>query len=283
MRVSRSGRQNGGRRGALPVTRETPGPGPIPACPPGWRTGPPDFVGLGTKKAGTTWWHNLIASHPQVHRRQAAVPGRVPARAKELHFFQVYWDRSFAETDAHLYHRYFPRPPGQLVGEWTPRYLLDCWTPAQLRIAAPDARLLVLVRDPLERFRSSVTHYLVRHGFLEHPRAILEEVEYGRYAMGLDRLAGHFPRAQIQVLQYEVCVRQTEAELATTYRFLGLDDGFVPDTLRTRLGAAEAEKIVLPDQLRAQLVAEYEPDVRRLVAAWPEVDVTLWPDFAHLA
>ncbi|MEO7837123.1 MAG: sulfotransferase domain-containing protein [Acidimicrobiales bacterium] len=267
-----------------PGSRETPGPGAVPACPPGWRTGPPDFVGLAAKKAGTTWWHDLIVSHPEIHRREPAVPGSIPARVKEVHFFQVHWNNGFSEADAHRYHQYFPRPPGRRVGEWTPRYLLDYWTPSQLRIAAPDAKLLVLVRDPLERFCSSVTHYLFRHGFLEHPRAIVEEVEYGRYAAGLERLLRHFPREQVLVLQYERCVRQPEVELAATYRFLGLENTeFVPSTIERRLGAARAEKINLPDELRAELLAEYEPDVQRLATAWPEVDLGMWRNFAHLA
>jgi len=262
--------------------RPVPGPGPLPTCPPGWSTGPPDYVGIGTKKAGTTWWHELISAHPEVYRREPAVPGRMPRRAKELHFFEVEWDSSFSEDDAARYHAYFPRPPHRLVGEWTPRYVVDCWTPAQLSVAAPDAKLLVLVRDPLERFRSSITHYLHRHGSLEHPRALVEEVQYGCYAAGLDRFTRHFSAEQILVLQYERCVRRPEAELAATYAFLGLDQGFVPDHLRTRVAAAEMEKVRLPPGLRSDLVAEYEPDVRRLAAQWP-VDLSLWPDFAHLA
>ena len=263
---------------------ETPGPGPVPPCPEGWRTGPPDFVGMGTKKAGTTWWHKLISAHPEVHRRMPAVPGALPPRAKELHFFQVQWASTFGEPEVHLYHRYFPRPPGALVGEWTPRYLVDYWTAGQLRLAAPDARLLVLVRDPIERFRSSLTHYLRRHGRLEHPRVVVEEVEYGRYALGLERLLRHFPREQVLVLQYERCVRQPESELASTYRFLGVKDAdFVPEGIRTPVAAARGERLALPEQVRKELVAEYEPDVRRLAAEWPEIDVGMWPSFSHLA
>ncbi|HEX2699966.1 MAG TPA: sulfotransferase [Acidimicrobiales bacterium] len=266
---------------AVPVE---PGPGPVPACPPGWRTGPPDFVGVGIKKAGTSWWHDLISAHPQVHPRTPVRPGARPPRAKELHFFDVQWGTPFDRADADRYHRYFPRPPGLLVGEWTPRYMIDCWAPAQLRLAAPDAKLLVLLRDPIERFRSGITHYEFMHQRIDHPRVVVEEVEYGRYATALARLARSYPREQVLVLQYERCVRDPKGELERTYRFLGLDPDVAANALAGARSAGGARKVEVPDGLRAQLHAEYEPEVRRLLAEWPDaVDVNLWPDFAHLA
>ena len=50
-----------------------------PPCPPGWHTGPPDFVILGAQKAGTTWWFRLIEAHPGVVQPETQRP--------ELHFF----------------------------------------------------------------------------------------------------------------------------------------------------------------------------------------------------
>ena len=38
-----------------------------PACPPGTTVGPPDFVGVGVSKCGTSWWFSLILAHPDVH------------------------------------------------------------------------------------------------------------------------------------------------------------------------------------------------------------------------
>src|ERR1700722_14580356 len=49
-----------------------------PQAPPGWTTGPPDFVGVGFQRCGTTRWYNLVAAHPQIAR---------PVAMKELHFF----------------------------------------------------------------------------------------------------------------------------------------------------------------------------------------------------
>ena len=41
------------------------------------------------------------------------------------------------------YHRWFPRAPGTMTGEWTPDYLTFPWVPPLLQRAAPDARLVI--------------------------------------------------------------------------------------------------------------------------------------------
>ena len=261
--------------------RRPPGPGPVPECPAGWVTGPPDFVGVGSKKAGTSWWHHLVTAHPGIHRRTPAAPDLNPPGVKEVHFFQGHWAGPFGDDGAAAYHRYFPRPPDKLVGEWTPRYMVDFWTPAQLRRAAPDAKLLVLVRDPVERFRSGVSHYLARHSDVE-VRVLIDEFERGRYLEGLERLERHYPRSQILVLQYELCVRQPHEQLRRTYEFLGLDEvSFMPEDHARGVNTARGRKLELDGTLRAELVAEYSADVVRLAERWA-VDLSLWPNFSQL-
>src|SRR5262249_46493046 len=117
----------------------------------GQTTGPPDFVGIGTQRAGTSWWHRLVLAHPGVYRR--------PDARKELHFFQLGAATNGIESPA-AYHASFPRPPATITGEWTPRYIYDPWTPRLLRAVAPDAKLLVLLRDPVARFVSGIHHEL---------------------------------------------------------------------------------------------------------------------------
>ena len=75
-------------------------------CPrPGERTGPPEFVGIGAQKAGTTWWFGLVASHPDVAQRDDI--------HKERHFFDRYATRSFGPQECEQYRAWFPRPMGR--------------------------------------------------------------------------------------------------------------------------------------------------------------------------
>jgi hypothetical protein len=245
-----------------------------PQCPSGWEIGPPDFVGVGAQRAGTTRWHVLIADHPGV--------ARAPGTSKELHFFAPFaFDTA---TDARLaeYHRFFPRPPGALTGEWTPRYMYDAWTPALLHRAAPNARLLAMLRDPVERFRSGLNFSRRSRNAPDHPMVATDAVNRGLYARQLERLLRAFPADHLLVLQHERCVAAPREELRATYEFLGLDPSHVPTDLEAARHAGRGEAAPLDEGLRRELVATYEPDVAAVADRF-SLDLTLWPNFTHLA
>jgi sulfotransferase family protein len=252
-------------------------PPPPPPCPAGWRTGPPDFVGVGVQRCGSSRWFRLIAAHPDVVEVRAA---------KELHYFDRYYAGGFTAADAAGYHVYFPRSgAGQMTGEWTPLYISAPWIPRLLAAAAPEARLLVLLRDPVERFRSALelnARVARKRGAPLSRYAPLEAFARGYYHAQLTALLRYFERSQVLVLQYERCTREPAPELARTLRFLGLSDiEFAPDLEEhpQRL----AEKQPLDPDARAAYVGAYSDDVARLIEDFPEIDVGLWPNFAHLA
>jgi Sulfotransferase family len=247
-----------------------------PVCPPGWQTGPPDFVGVGGQRCGTTRWFDLLASHPEV------VP---PVAAKELHYFDRFYAGGFTPADAAGYHDYFPSDGEHKLGEWTPIYMAAPWIPRLLAAAAPDARLLVLLRDPVERYLSGLQHdtRLARENGLPLSQlAPLEAFVRGFYHAQLTRLLAHFDRSQILVLQYERCTREPLGELRRTFEFLGLrDTEFVPD-LEAHPNRQPSKPTLDPDT-RAAYVRGYREDVLNLVSDFPEIDVRLWPNFADLA
>ena len=242
-----------------------------PAPEPGLVAAPPDFVGIGVQKAGTTWWYEMLCAHAGVWRH--------PGLHKERHFFARFATEPFGAGDVDAYRRSFPRPPGMLAGEWTPDYLFQPWTARLLHEAAPDARLLVLVRDPVERLRSGVAHRFAAPG--SHPGSVLSEaVARGFYAAGLETWTARFGAERLLVLQYERCVADPHGELARTWRFLGLDPGPSPPGLERPVSATEGEKAPLAEDARRRLVELYAPDVERLMAGFPDLDVGLWPNFA---
>ncbi len=246
-----------------------------PVCPPGWRTGPPDFVGVGAQKAGTSWWYSLITDHPQVFQR--------PGHPKELHFFGQFNDRPFTGGDADRYNAFFPRPKGTIAGEWTPRYLPDFWSHQQLRSAAPDTKLLVLLRDPVDRYRSGMTHE-VNLGARRRPILAIEAMFRGLYHLQLTALLRHFPRDQILVLQYEQCRADPLPQLARTYEFLGLSNvDFAPPNLGDLVNRTRTAKRPLSGQLQDELLALYQPDVLALAREFPEIDLGLWSNFRSLS
>jgi hypothetical protein len=248
-----------------------------PEHPPEWRTGPPDFVIIGAQKSGTTWWQGLIEGHLQVVR-----PG---GQRRELHYFDHFWDRWPSEEQFARYRLYFPRPEGSLVGEKTPGYLYQPWVAPMLAHVAPEARLIVLLRDPVERFVSGLG-LLQRSGAMRgqvgagdvgaREHRIVEAMERGRYAAQLVWWLQHFPRERFLLLQYERCVADPQTQLARTFEFLGLAEqrASTAEIARTRKKAAA--RVDLSADMRRLLASYYAEDVARLAELMPDLDLALW-------
>ena len=260
------------RMGRYPPWADGQAPRP-PAPPSGTTVGPPDFVGVGVSKCGTSWWFNLILAHPDIHG---------PIK-KELLFFNRFFfegHRHGDPTEAELqaYHEWFPRPPGTRTGEWTPSYIFSYRLPPILRRAAPDAKILVLLRDPVDRYQSDISRRM--------PRRRLRNVRYrglvhGLYGAVLEPWEAVFSPSEMLVMQYEACVRRPAELLATTYRFLGLDDSFCPPRLREPVNTTKTKR-ALDAGFRHLLVDSYEGDVAALAARYPQIDLRLWPNFSYL-
>lgn len=265
------------------VLRNVIPPQPPPDVPPGWELLPPDFVGVGTMKSGTSWWWSILASHPDVASPRGSSsatgpPGSLNVRpygSKEVHFFDHYG--RVEDVDPVLYYRYFPRPSGSITGEWTPRYMYDFWTPPMLRMVAPNAKLLVLLRDPLERFISALAHHLKWGDDLD---AISMDHQFrrGLYWQQIQALMTYFDRDQVLVLQYEWCVIDVAQEARRTFEFLGID----PDKWKlsqewTRRVGPKHPKPILNQATRDALRRAYEPDLSRLLTEFPKLDGSLWP------
>lgn len=232
-------------------------------------TGEPDFVGIGAQKAGTTWWYDVVCAHPHVYSRNDV--------HKERHFFGRYATRPFGPAECSLYHNWFPRQPGRLTGEWTPDYIHLPWVPMLLVQAAPRARLLALLRDPVERFRSGLDHHRRDRGRLTVDVS-QDAIARGFYDHALSRWLTHFPPEQILVLQYERCVADPAGQLARTHRFLGLEP-FIPEWIGNRINAT-VKTLDLDEDVRRRLVELYSPDVRALASRFPDLDLSLWPNFS---
>lgn len=254
-------------------------PAPIPDCPPGWSTGSPDFVGVGVQRGGTGWWFRTLRQHPRVVK--------LGGQPKELHYFDRFWRGEVPAGFAEDYHRHFPRPPGKVTGEWTPRYMADFWSLRLLHEAAPEARLLILLRDPVERFLSGLAKQLRKaqqRGVEPHLGALGDMLFRGMYHDQLRRVYEFFAPERVLVLQYERCREDPTGQMDATLSFLGLEPfDAPPDRLLGLRRRAAHDKPVLPDAMRADLAAHLREDVRRTAGLCPGIDLSLWPNFADLA
>ena len=241
----------------------------------GWITGPPDFIGVGTQRSGTTWMQRLLRDHPRIHLPRD--------QRKEQHFFDWFGKTEMTDADVARYHDQFPRPPGDIAGDWTPRYMRDIWTPRLIPRAAPDAKILVIFRDPVERYRSGVLHTLARRGGRAATYLATDAVERGRYALQLKRVYDYFDRDQVLILQFERGLAEPLEQYHRTLEFIGLPPDHVPtDLTRTRGTPQTAKKEPFWNDFKDALVRELEADVAALSELVPALDLELWPNFKHL-
>lgn len=250
----------------------------VPECPPGWRTGPPDFVGVGAQRCGTSWWYRgTMRSHPGVVR--VAKPG------KELHYFDRFWDGEPSDDFVERYHALFPRPEGAITGEWTPRYMVDFWTMQLLKRAAPDARLLIMLRDPIERLRSGIQRERMLADEAGKPFELShmsEAVYRGLYCDQVRGVLELYPSDRVLVLQFERCRADPIGEMRRTQEFLGLEPlDEAPEKLQQHK-RPPGTKPDLSEERHSELKRRFRDDVARLAGLCPEIDVELWPNFADV-
>lgn len=206
----------------------------------------PNFLILGAARCGTTSLHYYLAEHPDV----------CMSSIKEPNYFlfdetgqPCIDDRRIAAKsvpDRARYEKLFTQP-AKAVGEASPLYLYNRETPALIRKAAPDARLIAIAREPVERtwshfvyvnddlgertvpaFREAVEREL---GLPYEPyRTGTHFVRLSAYAEQLERYREVFPSEQLLVIGYDDLIRRTAETLATICAFLGIDDSFAFDT-----------------------------------------------------
>ena len=182
----------------------------------------PNLVVIGAKKSGTTSLYHYLASHPDIWM----------SREKELDFFvaERNWSRGLD-----WYRRRF-NTDAAVRGEASPYYTAlpqHRGVPERMASVIPDARLVYLVRDPIERLVSHY-HMAVATGRERRPLAAaianLSESWYvaqGRYWMQLDPYLRHFAPEQVLVVDQDDLGRERAAALRRVFGFLGVDPNFV--------------------------------------------------------
>lgn len=195
----------------------------------------PTYVGIGAQKCASTWLHRILAEHPEV-----SVP-----QVKEVDFFSFHYDHGYQ-----WYERCFQSDkPARARGEISPSYFAEPAVPARVAHYLPDAKVLLSLRDPVERALSNHRHE-VRVGHLTGADLSFETglannpmyVEQGLYATHLKNWLRHFARANILVVLMEDIESDPLAVSKTVYGFLGVDDRYIPAGLASRYNPSFATR-----------------------------------------
>lgn len=243
----------------------------------------PDFIVVGAAKAGTTALYWYLADHPQVFMSRVKETnyfaygldegGHLLYGDPELHHFPITaideYERSFEGAgDAHA------------IGEASPIYLECPQSAGRIRDTIPDARIICGLRDPVDRAYSDYLMYLRSRGRrLDPARELTPSAAWARpdshwmqismYHEALRRYFDVFPPDRIFVFLFDDLKADQAGLVRDIYRFLGADDGFVPDFgTPHNVGGMPAsmllERVFTNDRLRKAV----DPWVPKRAADW---------------
>lgn len=239
----------------------------------------PDFLIIGAQRGGTTSLYRYLCAHPAV----------APAFTKEIHFFDYNFERGVGWYRAH-FPTYFDKGRGKfsVTGEASPYYLFFPLAASRAAAIVPQAKLIVLLRNPVERAFSHYYHE-VRLGLeplsaeaafaAEEARLagecekILSDPRYysfnhqnysylarGRYAEQLERWFRYFSRQQFLILASEEFYRDPATIFSRVLEFLELPQ-WQPDSFPPENQGAYAP---MDATLRARLTDYFRPYNARL-------------------
>ena len=220
----------------------------------------PDFLLLGAPKAGTTALHVALARHPELYLSPVkepkffltdGAPPPGPGGPGDAQTFREYVHRR-ADYEA----LFDGAPAGVLKGESTTLYLRDAAAHRRIAATVPDARLIAVVRDPVDRAHSNWTHLrsaglepeadFLRACELEESRAargwgpFWRYLDLGYYGAQLQHLYSVVPREQVHVVLYRHLRHEPVRTLDRICAFLGVATGVVGEVPAENVTAAAA-------------------------------------------
>lgn len=245
----------------------------------------PDFLCIGAQKAGTTTLHEQLRTHPGLY---------LPAE-KEVHYFSRHFDRPLGWYES----RFAGARRTHGTGEVTPYYLFHPEAPRRIAAVRPQARLIVLLRDPVERALSGFFHsrrlgqepldieaaFAAEAGRLQDAAPVLavpggehaahqfhSYLSRSRYEEQLARYLRLFPRSQLLLVRTEDFFADPRPVWREVLSFLGVD--FVPlrdPALRRNAGFGEISTVSAAFRagLRSRLQPTYDAMRRDHGIEWP--------------
>lgn len=209
----------------------------------------PNLIIIGAGRSGTTSLHGYLGLHPQI----------AMSAVKELDFFieKGAWHRGISWYEAQF-------PASRVRGEASPRYTqhpLHRGVPERMSRVVPNAKLVYVVRDPVERALSA--YRWARHVMRDEQRTLEEAIREtdtclylvgSRYATQLQRYLACFPQEQILVLDHDNLRRRRAETLARVFRFASVDDTFTTPAFEEELNRSDAPAWNRPARLSVKVL-----------------------------
>lgn len=193
-----------------------------------------NFLVVGAARSGTTWLYHCLREHPELF---------LPER-KELHFFDN--DRLYNKGMDYYWEFFKGNDKGLKQGEVTPRYIVYEDALWRIKKHFPEASIIVLLRDPVERAFSQYCYF--RFNKKKEPSTSLKaalEADYWEdyiykslYFRQMESVFRIFGRDNVLIAYYEDIGERPRELLREMYGFLGVDPNFSPEAAERRINGA---------------------------------------------
>ena len=221
----------------------------------------PNFILIGAPKAGSTSLYHYLRHHPRVF---------MPADKEPEYFLGgAAWENGLARYEA----LFADAGDAIAVGEASVRYSVHPYragAPERIAAVVPSARLLYVVRDPVDRI---VSQWMHNRRIYREDRPLVEAVrddrylQVSRYGYQLERFLEHFPREQLLVVISERLRHQRAAELDRVFEFLGVEAGLELPAFADELNTTHAQWMPRPGTRRLRAIRGAPRIARRIPAS----------------
>lgn len=202
----------------------------------------PDFLIIGVAKGGTSSLYSYLSQHPDLEL----------SREQEIHYFASFYNRGI-----NYYRSFFPlKSSTKMTGESSPYYFFHPQAPSRIKRDLPNARIILLLRDPVKRAYSNYNMVksidwvksfdeavsIEKDRILPHHERIKTDPNYknqhhqtfsyitrGYYSEQLENWLKHYNREDILILKSEEFFQDPKNTLREVYAYLGIDEKYPQD------------------------------------------------------
>jgi len=227
----------------------------------------PQVLVFGAAKCATSWMSACLTEHPEIAVMPQSIGGAYTLDTRGDIDKQDAWYASLKK--------------GKVSAEISPWYFITRGVPERIKELAPDTRLILMLRHPVERAASAIRHVLGKHpeykgtSVVELIKKYPNIVDVGHYERHLGRYLKTFDRSQILIILTDDVQSHPHDVVKEVYRFIGVSDDFLPKmvTSKTNTGAARASWLY-PKYLHFLKWARQIPGAQVLKGALAKVGIT---------
>lgn len=198
----------------------------------------PNFLIIGAQKSASSFLHACLADHPDIYLPQEEIP-----------FFE---SPDYEHNDIKQFEKLFERRNENCIGIKRPSYIGKPEVPARIQLHLPNAKLIAVLRNPIDRAISAYFHQ-INYGFIppldveigmrqlildplfksKYKRSP-EIIEFGYYYKYLNDYNHYLKNDQLLIFLHEDIRSNALESIQRAYNFLGVSQNFIPNSLNSR-------------------------------------------------